>query len=186
MQITLARELTILHFKEGETVLFQGEPATFFGVILKGALVPVVGHERMAQAQRGVGEVIGEMSLFTGGTRNVSVEAAADGYLAVFSFAQLEALQRTNRGLADKLARQLALAALEKQMQTDGRAPPHRTRALDARRGGLCAAPPTARVRRRLCRRRAVRAQPRRDGGVYRRAARRACAAALGVCALLG
>ena len=123
-QITLAKELTILRFKEGDTVLYQGEPATFFGVLLKGELVPVVGGERLTQSQRGIGEVIGEMSLFTGGTRNVSVEAAADGYLAVFSFAQLELLQRANRSLADKLVRQLALAALEKQMGTDGRTPP--------------------------------------------------------------
>ena len=40
------KELTILHFRERETVLYQGEPATFFGVVLKGALVPVVGGER--------------------------------------------------------------------------------------------------------------------------------------------
>ena len=33
--ITLSKELTILHFRERETVLYQGEPATFFGVVLK-------------------------------------------------------------------------------------------------------------------------------------------------------
>ena len=70
--IDLARELTVLHFQERDTVLFQGEPATFFGVVLKGALVPVVGDAKMGAA-RGVGEVIGEMALFSGGTRNVSV-----------------------------------------------------------------------------------------------------------------
>ena len=74
------------------------------------------------------------MSLFTGGTRNVSVEAAADGYLAVFSFAQLELLQRANRSLADKLVRQLALAALEKQMGTDGRTPPETERLAPSKR----------------------------------------------------
>ena len=93
--IDLAKELTILYFKEGETVLFQGEPATFFGVILKGALVPVVGAEAVGTA-RGVGEVIGEMALFSGGTRNVSLVATVDGYLAVFSFAQLDRLLTTN------------------------------------------------------------------------------------------
>ena len=118
--ITLAKELTILNFKERETVLFQGEPATFFGVVLKGALVPVVGGARQVGSQRGIGEVIGEMALFSGGTRNVSIEAAQDGFLAVFSFAQLEALVRTNRTLYEKLSRQLALAALEKQTQTNG------------------------------------------------------------------
>ena len=60
-QITLAKELTILRFKEGDTVLYQGEPATFFGVLLKGELVPVVGGERLTQSQRGIGEVIGEV-----------------------------------------------------------------------------------------------------------------------------
>ena len=52
--ITLAKELTILHFREREVVLCQGEPATFFGVVLKGALVPVVGDAKMGAA-RGVG-----------------------------------------------------------------------------------------------------------------------------------
>ena len=58
--ITLAKELTILHFKEQETVLVQGEPATFFGVVLKGAVVPVAGGQALGNA-RGVGEIIGEI-----------------------------------------------------------------------------------------------------------------------------
>ena len=78
--ITLAKELTILHFREREVVLCQGEPATFFGVVLKGALVPVVGDAKMGAA-RGVGEVIGEMALFSGGTRNVTVEAVSQDHL---------------------------------------------------------------------------------------------------------
>jgi CRP-like cAMP-binding protein len=117
--ITLAKELTILRFKERETVLFQGEPATFFGVILKGALASVVSAERTGQV-RGVGEVIGEMALFAGGTRSASMEATQDGYLAVFSFAQLDHLYKSHRDLADKLSRQLALAALEKQAPNFG------------------------------------------------------------------
>ena len=88
--IDLAKELTILYFKDGETVLFQGEPATFFGVILKGALVPVAG-DRPLGPLRTVGEVIGEMALFQGGTRGSSIVAREDGYLAVFAFAQLGA-----------------------------------------------------------------------------------------------
>ena len=52
--LDLVHELTILYFKEGETVLFQGEPASFFGVVLKGALTPVVGDESVG-ASRGVG-----------------------------------------------------------------------------------------------------------------------------------
>ena len=100
--ITLAKELTILHFKERETILFQGEPATFFGVVLKGAVVPVAGGAPIGPA-RGVGEVIGEMALFSGGTRNVSIESSLDGYLAVFAFAQLEQLRASDPPLYDKV-----------------------------------------------------------------------------------
>ena len=117
--LDLVHELTILYFKEGETVLFQGEPATFFGVVLKGALTPVVGDESVG-ASRSVGDIIGEMSLFSGGTRNVSIVASQDGYLAVVPFTQLERLKQTNPSLAIKLNKQLASAALEKQLQTDG------------------------------------------------------------------
>lgn len=118
--IILARELTVVHFRAGETVLFQGEPATFFGVVLKGSLVPVVGDQVMGR-ERGVGDVVGEMALFSGGTRNVSIVAAHDGYLAVFAFAHLERLQHSDTALATKLSRQLAVAALEKQLEADGR-----------------------------------------------------------------
>jgi CRP-like cAMP-binding protein len=108
--ITLSKELTVLRFKKGETVLVEGEPATFFGVVLDGALA-TVGHE----AQRGVGAVVGEMALFHGGSRTASLEAAKDGYLAVFSFRQLASLHTAHGALASKLSRQLALATLQKQ-----------------------------------------------------------------------
>ena len=118
--LDLAHELAVLRYEEGETVLCQGEPATFFGVVLEGALVPVIGEEPVA-APRGVGEILGEMALFQGGTRNVDVRATQDGYLAVFSFAQLDRLFATNASLASQLSRQLAYATLEKQCQSEGR-----------------------------------------------------------------
>ena len=40
--VTLARTLAVLHFKAEEKILLQGEPATFFAVVLEGALAPVV------------------------------------------------------------------------------------------------------------------------------------------------
>jgi CRP-like cAMP-binding protein len=114
--LDLGNEMTILDFKEKETVLFQGEPASFFAVILQGSLYPAVGDEQKGPA-RGVGDIIGEMSLFAGGTRNVSIVAARDGYLAVFSFSQLERLKESNPTLAHKLNTQLATAALEKRVE---------------------------------------------------------------------
>ena len=104
--IDLAKALSILYFTQGETILFQGEPATFFGVVLKGAVIPIVGERRIGNP-RGTGEVIGETSLFTGGTRNASIVATQDGYLAVFGFAQLDSLFTTNETLAMKLSRQV-------------------------------------------------------------------------------
>ena len=116
--LDLSDELTILHFRAGETVLFQGQPATFFGVLLQGSLLPVVGDAPVGE-QRAVGDIIGEMALFSGGTRNVSMVATADGYLAVVQFAQLEQLKGSNPGLADKINDQLARAALSKQIENE-------------------------------------------------------------------
>ena len=43
--VTLANTLTVMHFKDGDTLLCQGEPATFFGVVLEGSVAPVVNSE---------------------------------------------------------------------------------------------------------------------------------------------
>ena len=151
--LDLVHELDILRFKENETVLFQGEPATFFGVILRGSLMPVIGGAPVGAA-RSVGEVIGEMALFSGGTRNVSIVAAQDGYLAVFAFAQLERLKESNPSLANKINAQLALAALEKQLETEGKdasrmvcaGPPHRRASAASSSSCPCLSPPPPRT----------------------------------------
>ena len=39
--LTLAHELSVLEFVEGEKIIVEDEQATFFGVILEGSLAPV-------------------------------------------------------------------------------------------------------------------------------------------------
>ena len=39
--LTLAHELSVLEFVEGEKIFVENEQATFFGVILEGSLAPV-------------------------------------------------------------------------------------------------------------------------------------------------
>ena len=80
----LARTLTVMHFKKDDTLLYQGEPATFFGVVLEGGVAPVINLEILKEKARGVGELVGELSLFNGGTRQASLIGIEDGFLAVF------------------------------------------------------------------------------------------------------
>lgn len=69
---------------------------------------------------RGVGELIGEMAMFSGGKRNSDVVAVTGGYVAVFQFAHLQRLKTTNPELAEKVIMQLARAALAKQLEGRG------------------------------------------------------------------
>ena len=52
---------------------------------------------------REVGELIGEMALFSGGKRNSDVVAMSDGHIAVFPFAHLQQLKQTHSELAEKV-----------------------------------------------------------------------------------
>ena len=70
---------------------------------------------------REIGELIGEMSLFSGGKRNSDVVAMSAGYIAVFPFAQLQQLKQTSPELAEKIVMMLARAALTKRLETEGR-----------------------------------------------------------------
>lgn len=70
---------------------------------------------------REIGELIGEMSLFSGGKRNSDVVAMSAGYIAVFPFAQLQQLKQTSPELAEKIVMMLARAALTKRLEAEGR-----------------------------------------------------------------
>eukprot|EP00966_Prymnesium_polylepis_P001593 36826-Prymnesium_polylepis.1 len=117
--IDLSHNLSIIEFKKGDTVFSQGEPATFYAVLLQGTLKPVAGGQQVG-TNRVVGELLGEMALFEGGTRTASLIADADGYLAAFQFAQLEQLKGSNPSLAKKMNVQLASAALGKKYEARG------------------------------------------------------------------
>ena len=199
---TLACTLNVLKFKRDDTIVYQGEPATFFAVVLEGTLAPMVNGEPLANMARGVGELVGELALFSGGHRQVrpsrrtaagawrhsthlylkepaalslsrtcslrldrppiltfrrrswawplplpqpfgvthghalnrtpyplpnlqaSLMGTADGFLAVFTFAELERLRTSAEeaqcSIGRKLNHQLACAALSKQLEQEG------------------------------------------------------------------
>ena len=58
-----------------------------------------VDGEVLESKARGIGEIIGEMSLFTGGIRGASMVAVTAGSLAVLKFAFLERLKHINEKL---------------------------------------------------------------------------------------
>ena len=135
---TMAK-VQVLAFKLGENVMTMNEPATYFGIVLYGALaVNDISDELMAPDlresfevrtstgpqlfdDRGVGTLCGEMALFTGGARrNATMIARADGCMLVITYEQLTRLRQTHRGLHDKLATQLAYSAMERQCEDEG------------------------------------------------------------------
>ena len=116
----LAKEVAVLRFRAGETILVEGEPACFFGAVLDGALVPVVFGSVKTDATRGKGALIGELSLFAGGMRGASVVAMTNGSIAVFLYSQLEKLRTTQPALFEKLSHKLARVALSTQLSNGG------------------------------------------------------------------
>ena len=50
--LTLAHELSVLEFVEGEKIIVENEQATFFGVILEGSLAPVRAQSAFAAYMR--------------------------------------------------------------------------------------------------------------------------------------
>ena len=117
--LDLQKELAILKFAPGETVMVQGEPAQYFGVLLQGGLKPMLDGQPLG-AERGVGMIIGEGGLFSGGARNASMVATSEGYLAVVTSAELARLDSANPPLAAKLSEQLATAELAKALEREG------------------------------------------------------------------
>ena len=98
----LSKEVDLLDFRASETILHEGEGASFFGVVLTGTVAPMIMGQLKTEFEISPGELVGEMALFTGGTRGASVVATSDGHLAVFRFAELERLAsmvHSGRGL---------------------------------------------------------------------------------------
>ena len=124
--VTLASIIHVLNFQLDDTVIYQGEPATFFAVVLEGSVAPVVNMKTLTEASRGVGSVVGELALFAGGVRQASLIGTAAGFLAVFRFDELTRLRNSSDAshveVAKKLNHQLARAALSKNLEAEGRA----------------------------------------------------------------
>ena len=122
----LSKEVDMLDFRASETILHEGEPASFFGVVLTGSVAPMIMGQLKTEYELTEGELVGEMALFSGGTRGASVVATSDGLLAIFRFSELERLGDASMGddtsLATKIFRSLALFVVAKQAEQQGMA----------------------------------------------------------------
>jgi len=92
----IAGRSRIVRFKTGAALIRQGEAASSMFIILEGAahvMVEVPGHDPREVAVLATGDVVGEMSLMTGGNRSATVTALT----------ALKALEITKEPMAELL-----------------------------------------------------------------------------------
>lgn len=73
----LTKALSIVHFDPAETILQEGEPGTWVGLLLSGSLEVIVGGKCLRVMQPG--DFVGEMILWFGGVRQGTVRGGAEG-----------------------------------------------------------------------------------------------------------
>ena len=73
----LTKALSIVHFDPAETILQEGEPGTWVGLLLSGSLEVIVGGKCLRVMQPG--DFVGEMILWFGGVRQGTVRDGGDG-----------------------------------------------------------------------------------------------------------
>lgn len=106
----LAKVLVVLKFTKGETIIQNGETASFFGVVLKGSLKALINNRKIQDIDKG--QLVGEMSLFTGGVRNADIIANTDGVLATMTFEQFREISEFEPKLALKLMETFATSSV--------------------------------------------------------------------------
>ena len=88
-QEVLARVFDLIPFEEGDTIIQQGETASWAGLLLEGTFDAYV---------EGVGKVgsvppggfVGEMTVFEGGKRNATCKAASKGTIGAVLLTKLD------------------------------------------------------------------------------------------------
>ncbi len=102
----LARRATQIVYREGETVVIEGQGGAGFYVIRAGcASVAVDGYLRGALGQ---GDSFGELSLISGRPRSATVVAATDLRCAVFTPWEFRSFVAEHPCVASSLGRQAA------------------------------------------------------------------------------
>jgi CRP/FNR family transcriptional regulator, cyclic AMP receptor protein len=101
----LASRATLIGYREGETVVIEGQGGAGFYVILAGcASVSVDGHLRRAL---GRGDSFGELSLLGRRPRSATVVAATDLHCAVFPLWEFRSFVAEHPCVASSLRRQM-------------------------------------------------------------------------------
>ena len=117
--------LSVIYLSDGDEILCRSQEGSFWCLVLEGSvrvtrsasLNTAVGLVCAAAVTLGEGEIVGEMSLFTGGIRNADTVGVKESTLAVMSFAELEAFKAVCPELGSKLNTVLASACLAKLLQ---------------------------------------------------------------------
>ena len=95
-----------------DAVVVEGEKATFFCVVLRGAIIVEKGSLKRTTYK---GEMFGEMSFFSGGIRNATCRSAQHGtVVGVLMYSAVEAMVNHAPAVAHKLMNMLAQACMAK------------------------------------------------------------------------
>ena len=110
--------LSVIYLSDGDEILCRSQEGTFWCLVLEGSVcVTHSSSVKAAAVTLGEGELVGEMSLFTGGIRNADTVGIGESTLAVMSFAELEAFKAVCPELGSKLNTVLASACLAKLLE---------------------------------------------------------------------
>jgi len=111
----LAANSDVLRLSLGEKVFTENERASFVGLVVEGSVA--VSRSGKFVTTLGEGEILGEMSFFTGGVRNADISTNEPSTLiATFAFRQVLSLTEAMPSFGLKLQRMFARATISKLM----------------------------------------------------------------------
>ncbi|MGD1897268.1 MAG: cyclic nucleotide-binding domain-containing protein [Phormidesmis sp.] len=97
-------------FKAGEVLFHEGDPGSSFYIVLAGAVeVYLEKLDQKVVANRGVGEIFGEMSLLLDAPRSASISATEETLLFVVERSNLQTILQRHPELADHISAELSL-----------------------------------------------------------------------------
>ncbi len=104
--VPLLKNMKLTHYKAGERIITQGEKGINFYFILDGSCNVILEKNDMLYklANLTVGDIVGEMAVFTGEHRSAHVDAETDMDLLSMSRKQLESLSKKYPDIRDFLS----------------------------------------------------------------------------------
>jgi serine/threonine protein kinase len=102
----LLEAMKIMHFKAGERIITQGEKGTHFYIIMDGSCSVNLEKNDISYkvAHLNVGDIFGEIAVFTGEQRSAHVDAETDMYLLSMSRNKFNLLSKKYPDLRDFLS----------------------------------------------------------------------------------